>query len=125
MQDENEKITDFKSTLEKFIKSDEPELEQEEEIMKYGENKNKKASSDSDIDGNSEEKEHLNRVKRELLESLKRVEALEKKVFKENNLGDKIKSNMKVDQGGKRTEIKSIEELNYISQRDNQSRERE
>lgn len=120
MQEEKkESLVDVKGTLEKFIKADEPELEQEEAIMKYGEEKNKKkkssGSEDDDISENSEEQEHVNRVKQELLASLKRVEALAKKIFEGNPLGDKEKINVKVNKtdngGGKKVSKEKKEEI--------------
>ena len=58
-------------------------------MKEYKETKTKKGSSNDD-DQNSEETEHLKRVKEELLKSLKRVDVLEQKIF-----GDKEKENIK------------------------------
>ena len=81
-----EKIIDFKGTLEQFIKPDEPEMSQEEAIMKFGEKK--KASSEED---STEEQEHLKRVKQELLASLERVKKLEKQIYSEKDFDEKKK----------------------------------
>ena len=118
MQEEKrESNIDIKGTMKKFIEADEPELEQEEAIMKYEETKNKKTSSSgSDTEENSEEQEHLKRVKTELIASLKRVEQLEKKVFKEDVIDEKVKkNNVKVSNGGKSSSIKIIEEVSHES----------
>ena len=57
-EEENDSI-DIKGTLKKFVQAEEPELEQEEAIMKYGEvaNKKKKKNNEEDTttDGNTEE----------------------------------------------------------------------
>ncbi len=88
---------DVVGTIKKFVEAEEPELEQKEAIMKYEEHKRKrrrKNSSDEDIEDNTEEKEHLNRIKQELLASLKRVEEMEKEVFNEKDI--EMKSKLKV-----------------------------
>ena len=95
-----EKNIDIKGTFEKFIKPEEPELEQEEAIMKYSEKK-KKRKNESDEDGeNSEEQEHLKRIKQELLESLKRVKLLENNIYgsTKENKEKEIKMNEKYKQ---------------------------
>ena len=97
---EEEKLIDIKGTLEKFIEPDEPEMTQEEAITKYKENFLKKNNaigdnnSDSDdIMGDSEDAEHLARVKKELLNSLKRVEEIANKIYgKEKKEYDKVKT---------------------------------
>ena len=97
---EEEKLIDIKGTLEKFIEPDEPEMTQEEAITKYKENIFKKNNaigdnnSDSDdIMGDSEDAEHLARVKKELLNSLKRVEEIANKIYgKEKKEYDKVKT---------------------------------
>lgn len=89
---EEEKIVDLKGTIESFIEEEPPELTQEEAIKAYKDGKieystKKKKSTNSDEEEN-EDDEHMKRVKQELLESLERVNKLEKKVFeeKENTL---------------------------------------
>lgn len=72
--EKQEKNVDIKGTLKKFISPEELQLEQKSAIIKYNDNQ------DDDEDG-KEEYEHLKRVKNELLEALKRVEDLEKKLY--------------------------------------------
>lgn len=95
-ENKNEKIIDIKGTIEGFIEEEKPELSQEEAIKSYKKGdiieypgKKKKTEEDE-----AEEEEHIKRVKKELLESLKRVDMLEKKIFEEKDK-DKIK-NIKV-----------------------------
>ena len=95
-QEKNEKIIDIKGTFEDFIEEEKPELSQEEAIKAYKkgdviEYPNKKKKEE---DEEAEDDEHLKRVKKELLESLKRVDILEKKIFEEKDK-DKMK-NIKV-----------------------------
>ena len=95
-EENNEKIIDVKGTLEDFIEEEKPELSQEEAIKAYKkgdviEYPNKKKKEE---DEEAEDDEHLKRVKKELLESLKRVDILEKKIFEEKDK-DKMK-NIKV-----------------------------
>ena len=89
IEQKEEKLIDIKGTLKQFVEADEPELSQEEAIMKYEEPKDKKNKNynnynnndDDDMD-TTEEEEHLKRIKQELLASLKRVEKLEELLFK-------------------------------------------
>ena len=130
-EEKKESNIDIKGTVKKFIVADEPELEQEEAIMKYGEQNNsrkiKPSNNDDDsINGNSEEEEHLKRIKAELLASLKRVERLEDKIFREDLFIDetrkrKMRSNKN---GGKGSSIKTIEEVSQVNTNENQ-KERE
>lgn len=87
---DEEKLADVKGTLKDFIKEEKPELSQEEAIREYKEKdgieitaRRKKSSEDDE----QEDDDHLKRVKRALLESLERVNALAKKLF-----GDKEKA---------------------------------
>lgn len=91
MENENNdgNTLDFKGTMKEIFEEEKPEMSQEEAIKAYKETKTKKCSSNDD-DQNSEETEHLKRVKEELLKSLKRVDVLEQKIF-----GDKEKENIK------------------------------
>lgn len=91
MENENNdgNTLDFKGTMKEIFEEEKPEMSQEEAIKAYKETKTKKGSSNDD-DQNSEETEHLKRVKEELLKSLKRVDVLEQKIF-----GDKEKENIK------------------------------
>lgn len=86
---EEEKIIDIKGTIEQFVKPDEPEMTQEEAIMKYQENT--KISADSGEGDTTEEQEHLKRVKQELLASLERVKKLEKQIFYDKEIEEKKK----------------------------------
>ena len=101
MQDKEyeEKVVDIKGTLENFIEEEKPELSQEEAIKAYkGENDNviKKNKKKSTSDDEEEEDEYLKKLKRELLESLERVNVLAKKIFDEKDKdvlkGIKVKS---------------------------------
>ena len=83
---------DMKGTIIKIFSTPEPEVSQEEAIKSYGVNNKKNNSED---DGNLEDEEHLKRVKQELLESLKRVAELEKKVFNKSDKEDSEIKNIK------------------------------
>lgn len=112
----DEKLVDLKETL-SFLVTEEPvTLTQEEAIKSYkGEDfgKKKSISSDSDSDDdNSEEEEHLKRIKNQLLESLAKVNKLEKLIF-----SDKVKKdfkNIKIDND----KIQSSIQKNNISDLD-------
>lgn len=86
--EKQEKNVDIKGTFKKFISPEEPQLEQKSAIIKYNDNQ------DDDEDG-KEEYEHLKRVKHELLEALKRVEDLEKKLYGSNGKKE-MENNIKV-----------------------------
>ena len=102
-EEKNEKIIDIKGTLEDFIEEEKPKLSQEEAIKAYKEGEiikysnNKKGSQDEEDE--NEDDEHLKRIKKALLESLKRVDTMEKKIFeekgKENIKNIKVKSKSK------------------------------
>ena len=115
----------IKQTVSNLIKEEEPEMTQEEAIMKYEEPisiKKNKNNSSSDTDETTEDTEHLNRIKKELLESLERVKQLAKKLYGEDvkvKLNVKAKSNK---QNGKQRKIGSQE--NETQKSDN-NRERE
>lgn len=122
-KEEIEKI-DLKGTLAKFVQPDEPELSQEEAIMKYGENKNKKSSNAGDANGeNTEEQEHMNRVKKELLASLERVKQLAKKIYGDNKQ-EKTKKELKVEGGGKQVQ-KEVGEKSQKAKENEKQQERE
>ena len=99
-QEKNEKIIDIKGTLEDFIEEEKPELSQEEAIKAYKEGDiiayPKKRKNTSNEEDENEDDEHLKRIKKALLESLKRVDTMEKKIFEEKgkeNIKDiKVKS---------------------------------
>ena len=111
---------DVVGTIKKFVEAEEPELEQKEAIMKYEEHKRKrrrkKHSGDEDIEDNTEEKEHLNRIKQELLASLRRVEEMEKEVFNEKDveMKSKIKVNKKNSGGKSNQQIKEQQTVRKI-----------
>ena len=127
-QEKNEKIIDIKGTFEDFIEEEKPELSQEEAIKAYKkgdviEYPNKKKKED---DEEAEDDEHLKRVKKELLESLKRVDMLEKKIFEEKDK-DKIK-NIKVKsetQKGKNREQVMEQMRQKVQEDDEKGRSRE
>ena len=55
-EQKEEKLIDIKGTLKQFVEADEPELSQEEAILKYGEtNKKKNNNSDADDEDVTEE----------------------------------------------------------------------
>ena len=126
-EQKEEKLIDIKGTLKQFVEADEPELSQEEAIMKYEEPKEKKNknynynNNDDDMD-TTEEEEHLKRIKQELLASLKRVEKLEELLFK--NREEKLKLNVKNSKGGGFTSSKSLSEKESETKKRNQ-KERE
>ena len=97
MENENNdgNTLDFKGTMKEIFEEEKPEMSQEEAIKAYKETKTKKGSSNDD-DQNSEETEHLKRVKEELLKSLKRVDVLEQKIFGEKeNIKKMVRENAK------------------------------
>ena len=109
---EEEKNIDIKGTLKQFIEPDEPELEQEEAIRKYQEKPIKKNSSDGDINDNTEEQEHLNRIKQELLASLERVKKLAEKIYGKAQVSEREKLKVKKQAGssvGKGSHEQTIE----------------
>lgn len=116
-----EKLIDIKGTLKQLVVADEPELSQEEAIMKYGETKKKRKIDNDDTD-TTEEENHLKRIKKELLASLKRVERLEEQLFKYRE--EKLKLNVKDSKNGGFTSSKSINEIEIQNQIQNQ-KERE
>ena len=107
--EENEKINnedikiDLKGMLEDFLRPAKPEIPQEDAIKLYKDEYSdysitKKKNNSDEEDDENEDDEHLKRVKKELLESLERVKALEKKVFEEKSTikGLKVKKDSKV-----------------------------
>lgn len=128
-EEKNEKIIDIKGTFEEFIEEEKPELSQEEAIKAYREGdiieypKNKK--NDSDEDEENEDDEHLKRIKKALLESLKRVDIMEKKIFEEKSR-DNLK-NIKVKSSSQNTKgkQKDIEKQKVIEQMRQKMKEEE
>ena len=84
IENNGEKNVDIKGTLANFLKDEEPELSQEEAIKKYSEYVKKRKSNTGGAEDNTEEEEHLKRVKQELLASLERVKKLEKQIYGQN-----------------------------------------
>lgn len=95
-KENDEKIFDLKETIENFVEAELPELSQEEAIKAFKDidmNINqvtKKKKKNPSEDDEAEDDEHLKRLKQELLESLKRVDELAKRIFSE-----KEKTNLK------------------------------
>ena len=117
-----EKLIDIKGTLKQFVEADEPELSQEEAIMKYEEPYKKRKNNNDTDTGTTEEEEHLKRIKQELLASLKRVEQLEELLFKRHE--EKLKLNVKNSKNGGFTSSKSLTEKEIQTKKLNQ-KERE
>ncbi len=108
-EQKEEKLIDLKGTLKQLVETDEPELSQEEAIMEFGEPKKKKNNNNDADDGDvTEELEHLRRIKKELLASLKRVEKLEEELFKKHE--EKLKLNVKASKNGGFLNSKQIEQ---------------
>ena len=118
-EQKEEKLIDIKGTLKQLVEADEPELSQEEAIMKYGEIQKK---NNDDENSTAEEEQHLNRIKQELLASLKRVEKLEEQLFKKRE--EKLKLNVKDSKNGGFTSSKSLSEKETQTKKQNQ-KERE
>lgn len=93
VEKEEEKMLDIKGTFESFIEEEEPELSQIEAIKAYKEGDKeiyKKKSNKNDDNDELEDDDHLKRVKQSLIESLEKVDILEKKIF-EDKEKDKLK----------------------------------
>ena len=118
----------MKETISKFIKADEPELTQEEAIEKYttpiAPKKKKNSSSDADAENNSEEVEHLQRVKQELLASLERVKTLAKKIYEEKET-KKIKVEKVKDNGSSGGKGQQQEEIEHKQEKGPEQKERD
>lgn len=110
-EEKNEKIIDIKGTLEDFIEEEKPELSQEEAIKAYKEGdiiaspKKRKKDSNEEEEDENEDDEHLKRIKKALLESLKRVDTMEKKIFEEKDK-ENLK-NIKVKSGSQKSKEKT------------------
>ena len=116
-----EKNIDIKNTMAKMLKEEKPEMTQEESIMNYKESVNKNNGSDDD---NTEESDHLKRVKQELLESLERVKQLAKKIYGDdkNKLKNEVKEkNSKMKTKGGRKVIETQETT--VEKKDDKERE--
>ena len=128
-ENKEEKLIDIKGTFEEFIQEEKPELSQEEainaykksDIIEYKTNKKKKSTEDEE---ENEDDEHIKRVKKELLESLKRVDIMEKKIFEEKE----TKNNIKIKSGKQNTKDreKVIEQMKQkMQENDEKGRSRE
>ena len=127
-EEKKEKTIDIKGTLQEFIEEEPQEISQEEAIESYKEGdiieyKPKKRKKNEEDDEN-EDDEHLKRIKRELLESLKRVDMMEKKIFEEKE--DSLK-NIKVKSGSQKAQEKEkvIEQMRQKMQEEEKGRIRE
>lgn len=119
-EEKNEKIIDLKGTLEGFIEEEKPELSQEEAIKAYKEGdiikyptKGKKSSEEED---ENEDDEHLKRIKKALLESLKRVDTMEKKIFEEKDKENLKNIKVKSDSQKSKEKTKDIDKEKVIEQ---------
>ena len=127
-EEKKEKTIDIKGTLQEFIEEEPQEISQEEAIQSYKEGdiieyKPKKRKKNEEDDEN-EDDEHLKRIKRELLESLKRVDMMEKKIFEEKE--DSLKS-IKVKSGSQKAQEKEkvIEQMRQKMKEEEKGRRRE
>lgn len=127
-EEKKEKTIDIKGTLQEFIEEEPQEISQEEAIQSYKEGdiieyKPKKRKKNEEDDEN-EDDEHLKRIKRELLESLKRVDMMEKKIFEEKE--DSLK-NIKVKSGSQKAQEKEkvIEQMRQKMKEEEKGRSRE
>ena len=121
MEEENkEKNIDIKNTMAKMFREEKPEMTQEEAIMSYEENPSDKKDNDDD---NTEESDHLKRIKQELLASLERVKQLAKKIYGDdkNKLkkGVKEKNQNVKNKDGKETQTNEV----TIKEKDDKERE--
>ena len=126
-QEKNEKIIDIKGTLEDFIEEEKPELSQEEAIKAYKEGDiiayPKKRKNTSNEEDENEDDEHLKRIKKALLESLKRVDTMEKKIFEEK--GKENIKNIKVKSKSQKSKEKEIDKEKVIEQMRQKMKEEE
>ena len=127
-EEKKEKTIDIKGTIQEFIEEEPQEISQEEAIQSYKEGdiieyKPKKRKKNEEDDEN-EDDEHLKRIKRELLESLKRVDMMEKKIFEEKE--DSLK-NIKVKSGSQKAQEKEkvIEQMRQKMKEEEKGRSRE
>ena len=126
-KEKSEKLIDIKGTLEDFIEEEKPELSQEEAIKAYKEGdiikypKNKKGAQDEEDE--NEDDEHLKRIKKALLESLKRVDTMEKKIFEEK--GKENIKNIKVKSKSQKSKEKEIDKEKVIEQMRQKMKEEE
>lgn len=119
-----DKNIDMKTTFSNLIKEEMPEMSQEDAIKNYRENDTiapiKKSKKDGDSDENTEESEHLKRIKQELLASLERVKQLAKKLYSE----DKNRTSIKVKEKAGKQQSKKIEENEKEARKEEKEKER-
>lgn len=126
----NEEVRDesVKSTFSKLIKEEMPEMSQEEAIKNYRENDTivaiKKSKKDEGNEDNTEESEHLKRIKQELLASLERVKQLAKKIFSEENVKDNLKVKEKTGKTGGKGLSKKAEAGEKVAKKEESEKER-
>ena len=117
-EEKNEKIIDIKGTLEDFIEEEKPELSQEEAKKAYKEGDiiayPKKRKNTSNEEDENEDDEHLKRIKKALLESLKRVDTMEKKIFEEK--GKENIKDIKVKSKAQKSKEKEVNKEKVIEQ---------
>lgn len=102
-----EKVLDIKGTFEGFVGEEMPELSQEEAIKSYREeetisNQKPKKKIKQEIE-EQEENEDMRKLKKELLESLERVNELAKKIFEDKET-IRDKEDLKIKQKDKEKE---------------------
>lgn len=126
-EEKNEKIIDIKGTLEDFIEEEKPELSQEEAIKAYKEGDiiayPKKRKNTSNEEDENEDDEHLKRIKKALLESLKRVDTMEKKIFEEK--GKENIKDIKVKSKAQKSKEKEVNKEKVIEQMRQKMKEEE
>lgn len=119
-----DKNIDMKTTFSNLIKEEIPEMSQEDAIKNYRENDIiapiKTSNKDGDSDENTEESEHLKRIKQELIASLERVKQLAKKLYSE----DKNRTSIKVKEKAGKQQSKKIEENEKEARKEEKEKER-
>ena len=126
----NEEVKDesVRSTFSKLIKEEMPEMSQEEAIKNYRENDTiapiKNTKKDGDNEDNTEESEHLKRIKEELLASLERVKKLAKKIFSEEKIKDNLKVKEKTGKSGGKGLSKKAEVGEKVAKKEESEKER-
>lgn len=127
-KNEEVKNASIKSTFSNLIKEEMPEMSQEEAIKNYRENDTivpiKKAKKEEDSDDNTEESEHLKRVKEELLASLERVKKLAKKIFSEEKIKDNLKVKEKTEKTGGKGLSKEAQTGEKVAKKEESEKER-
>jgi len=124
-KNEEVKEASLRSTFSNLIKEEMPEMTQEEAIKNYRENDTiAPIKKDGDNEDNTEESEHLKRIKQELLASLERVKQLAKKIFSEENVKDNLKVKEKTGKTGGKGLSKKIEAGEKVAKKEESEKER-